>query len=52
MLLDVTDVKVQPGLTLYLEFENGECRRFDMAGYIDQKPWVWLKSGNAFLLPL
>ena len=48
MLLDVTDVTVQPGFTLFLEFENGEKRRFDMAAYIDQKPWVRLKSGNAF----
>jgi len=48
MLLDVTDVTVQPGFTLFLEFDNGERRRFDMAAYIDQKPWVRLKSENAF----
>lgn len=48
MLLDVTDVTVQPGFTLLLVFENGERRRFDMATYIDQKPWVRLKSKNAF----
>jgi hypothetical protein len=39
---------VKPDFTLFLEFENGERRRFDMAAYIDQKPWVRLKSGNAF----
>lgn len=48
MLLDVTHVTVKPDFTLFLEFENGERRRFDMAVYIDQKPWVRLKSGNAF----
>jgi hypothetical protein len=48
MLLDVTDVTVQPDFTLFLEFDNGERRRFDMAAYIDQKPWVRLKSGNVF----
>ena len=48
MLLDVTHVTVKPDFTLFLEFENGERRRFDTAAYIDQKPWVRLKSGNAF----
>jgi hypothetical protein len=48
MLLDVTHVTVKPDFTLFLEFENGERRRFDMAAYIDQKPWVRLKSGTAF----
>ena len=48
MLLDVTHVTVKPDFTLFLEFENGERRSFDMAAYIDQKPWVRLKSGNAF----
>jgi len=48
MLLDVTHVTVQPDFTLLLEFENGERRTFNMAAYIDQKPWVRLKSGNTF----
>lgn len=48
MLLDVTDVTVQPSFTLLLVFENGERRSFNMADYIDQKPWVRLKSGNIF----
>ncbi|MFA7239629.1 MAG: DUF2442 domain-containing protein [Sulfuricellaceae bacterium] len=39
---------VQPHFTLLLEFENGERRSFNMATYIDQKPWARLKSGNAF----
>lgn len=48
MLLDVTHVTVQPHFTLLLEFENGERRSFNMANYIDRKPWARLKSGNAF----
>lgn len=48
MLLDVIHVKANPGFILLLEFENGEHRCFDMAAYIDQKPWVRLKSGNVF----
>lgn len=48
MLLDVTRVAVQSNFVLLLEFENGEQRSFDMARYIDQRPWVRLKSGNMF----
>ena len=48
MLLDVTRVSVQTHFTLLLEFENGEQRSFNMAPYIDQKPWAKLKSGNLF----
>lgn len=48
MLLDVVSVAAQPLFTLLLEFENGERRSFDMMAYMDCKPWVRLKSGNAF----
>lgn len=48
MFLDVTHVTGKPNFTLFIEFENGERRRFDMAAYIDQKPWIRLKSGNTF----
>jgi len=48
MLLDVVQVTVKPDFVLFLEFENGEHRRFNMATYIDQKPWVRLKSSNTF----
>jgi hypothetical protein len=48
MLLDVVHVTVKPDFQLLLEFENGERRRFNMGVYIDQKPWVRLKSGNNF----
>ena len=48
MLLDVVHVTAKPDFELLLEFENGERRRFNMVAYIDQKPWVRLKSGNTF----
>lgn len=49
MLLDIVHVKANPDFRLLLEFENGERRCFNMAAYIDQKPWVRLKSGNTFI---
>jgi hypothetical protein len=49
MLLDVVHVTAKYDFTLILEFENGEERCFNMAEYIDQKPWVRLKTGNTFL---
>lgn len=48
MLLDVIHVTVQSDFILFLEFENGERREFNMTTYIDQKPWTRLKSGNLF----
>jgi hypothetical protein len=51
MLLDVVRVAAQPRFTLFLEFENGERRAFDMRAYMDQKPWSRLKFGNAFQAP-
>jgi hypothetical protein len=48
MLLDVIRVKAYPDHTLWLEFENGEIRYFDMAPYMNQSPWVRLKAHNAF----
>ncbi|CAK0764750.1 hypothetical protein CCP3SC15_3150003 [Gammaproteobacteria bacterium] len=49
MLIDVVQVEAHADFSLVLQFENGEKRRFEMRPYIDQKPWVRLKSGNAFL---
>lgn len=48
MLLDVLNVCAQPNYSLLLEFENGEQRRFDMAPYIEQKPWVRIKARELF----
>lgn len=48
MLLDVVRVKVYPDYLLKIEFDNGEIRGFDMAPYMEQKPWIKLKPNNAF----
>lgn len=50
MLLDIVRVDPGPEYTLLLEFENGETRRFDMAPYMEQKPWNRLKSIPLFKL--
>ncbi len=41
-------VKALTDYTLLLEFENGEKRRFDMSPYLNQKPWLRLKTHNQF----
>ncbi len=48
MLLDVIRVEAHPDYSLLLEFENGEKRLFDMAPYMDQKPWIRLKGTPLF----
>lgn len=48
MLLDVIRVQVRPAFKLLLTFENGEQRIFDMAIYMNQKPWHRLKLDNLF----
>ena len=47
-LLDVVKVEVKPGYRLYLEFENGEKRLFDMAPYMDRHPFTALKASPLF----
>ena len=49
MLIDIVNVSPHPDFSLHLEFKNGENRRFDMAPYMDQKPWSRLKTGDIFL---
>ena len=39
VLLDVVRVDPRPDYTLILEFENGERRLFDMAPYLEKKPF-------------
>lgn len=48
MLLDVLKVQTGDDHWLFLEFENGEQRRFDMTPYFDEKPWVRIKSPSLF----
>ena len=47
-LLDVIKVEARPEYKLLLEFENGEKRIFDMAPYMDKKPFAQLKGSPLF----
>jgi len=47
-LLDVVSVKAQINSTLFLKFENGETRIFDMKPLLDKKPFLKLKDFNLF----
>lgn len=49
-LLDVVKVEAGPGYLLHLEFENGEKRIFDMAPYMDKKPFVEMKGSPRFAM--
>ena len=48
MLLDVMKVEASPDYSLVLEFENGERRCFDMAPFMDEKPWSRIKPVALF----
>lgn len=48
-LLDVVRVDPQTDYKLFLEFENGERRVFDMAPLMDKKPFVQLKGSPLFI---
>lgn len=48
ILLDVVKVEAKPGYKLFLEFENGERRVFDMTPYLDKKPFAGLKGSPLF----
>lgn len=48
MLPDVVKVQVQDGYVLFLEFENGERRCFDMMPLLDQRPWLRIKPVPLF----
>ena len=47
-LLDVVKVSPKNGYVLSLEFENGECRLFDMSYLMDKKPFNRLKEKALF----
>jgi len=49
-LLDVVKVEARPGYLLYLEFENGEKRIFDMTPYLEKRPFMQLKGSHLFAL--
>ena len=48
VLLDVVKVEAKPDYKLFLEFENGEKRVFDMSPYMDKKPFIQLKGSPMF----
>lgn len=48
VLLDVVKVEAMPDYKLFLEFENGEKRVFDMTPYLDKTPFVQLKGVHLF----
>jgi hypothetical protein len=47
-LLDVVKVEANVQYRLLLEFENGETRVFDMAPYLDKKPFECLRAPHLF----
>lgn len=49
LLLDVVSVMPQENRTLLLTFENNERRIFDMAPYLERKPYLKLKSVPLFM---
>lgn len=51
-LLDVVKVEAKPNYVLYLEFENGEKRIFDMGPYMDKRPFVKLKGSPLFSMAM
>ncbi len=48
LLLDVVEVKATKDYKLFLEFENGEKRVFDMEPYMDRPPYIQLKGSPFF----
>ena len=49
-LLDVVQVQVAPDYRLRLQFENGEWRIFDMAPYLNKRPYLHLQDTRQFAL--
>lgn len=47
-LLDVISVQASADYILLLVFENGERRVFDMAPFMDKRPFIRLKNSPLF----
>ena len=48
MLLDIIKVEAKADYQLLLEFENGECRLFDMTPYLDKGVFRQLRERRLF----
>jgi hypothetical protein len=48
ILLDVIKVEILANNILFLEFENGQKRKFDMTPYLEKKPFDKLKGSPLF----
>jgi hypothetical protein len=48
MLIDIVSVKPRKDFYLELEFENGECRLFDMRPLLSLKPWDRIANEHLF----
>uniref|UniRef100_UPI004056B3CF DUF2442 domain-containing protein n=1 Tax=Candidatus Electronema sp. TaxID=2698783 RepID=UPI004056B3CF len=49
LLLDVISIAPQKDRSLLLTFENNERRIFDMAPYLERKPYLMLKNVPLFM---
>lgn len=49
VLFDVVHVEARSDYTLFLEFENGEKRLFDMALLMDKETFASLKGSQLFM---
>lgn len=49
-LLAVVKVEAKPDYILYMEFENGEKRLFDMSPLMDKKPFDQLRGPSRFAM--
>jgi hypothetical protein len=49
ILLDVLTVQATKDYRLFLEFENGEKRIFDMTPLLEKRPFVRLKESPLFM---
>ena len=48
-MMDVVHVEARPDYSLFLEFENGERRVFDMTLLMGKKPFDQLKGSPLFM---
>jgi hypothetical protein len=49
-LLDVVKVRTDQQYRLFLEFENGDKRVFDLSPYLNEKPFLSLRDLSLFAM--